>query len=414
MMATVRMRPAAWVSVPVVLVALCGIASAEDKDPLREKALKLNDITGDDVMTGKIKEFLADTPGTKKMLAVAAKMAKEKDQPFEYNAAFVLARTAQLVKDYDNSEVFYKVCAEQAFKLQSANKLIQVYDGLIDLFYENKKYDDAIKACKEFIDLRGNEDVEKIKPFVMERMVQSLAKQGKTKDALKLTESLINADDGGWYFVQLKGWVQREAGEFAAAAETYEDSLDRIQKSKTMKDDNKERFTERVKYVLSGVYVEDGKIDKAAEQLQWLLKKKPENPTYNNDLGYIWADHDMKIDESEKLIRKAIEEDRKQRKMIEGILPEEDKDNAAYLDSLGWVLFKQKKFAEAKKVMLEATQLEDGQHIEILDHLADVHMALGEKSEAVAVWKKALTQEPLTRREKQRKAEIEKKIKSNE
>ena len=46
------------------------------------------------------------------------------------------------------------------------------------------------------------------------------------------------------------------------------------------------------------------------EELQTLLKKKPNNPTYNNDLGYIWADHDMNLEESEKLIRKAIEEER--------------------------------------------------------------------------------------------------------
>jgi hypothetical protein len=49
--------------------------------------------------------------------------------------------------------------------------------------------------------------------------------------------------------------------------------------------------------------------------------------------------------------------------------------------------------------------------VEILDHLAETHMALGEKTEAIAVWKKALTQEVTTPRDKQRKVAIEKKLK---
>jgi tetratricopeptide (TPR) repeat protein len=414
MKATVRMRPVLWGAALAVLVGLAGGARAEGDDKLRQEALKLNDVTGDDVMTGKIKQLLGNQSETKKLLAVAVKMAKEKEQPFEYNASFILARTAQLLKEYETSQVFYKVCSEQAFKLQSAAKLIQVYDGLIDLFYENKKYDDAVKACEEFLGLRGSEQVEQIKPFVMERLVQAKAKQGKIKEAIKLAETLAEADEGGWYFLQTKAWVQREAGQLDEAAATYQETLDKLKANKKLKDDAKDRFSDRIRYVLSGVYVDLKKVDQAAEQLQALLKKHPDNPTYNNDLGYIWADHDMKFEEAEKLIRKAIEEDRKQRKMIADVLPDEDKDNAAYLDSLGWVLYKQKKYAEAKKVMLDATKLEEGQHIEILDHLADVHMALGEKAEAAAVWKKALEQEAVSRREKERKTEVEKKLKDAE
>ena len=96
--------------------------------------------------------------------------------------------------------------------------------------------------------------------------------------------------------------------------------------------------------------------------------------SFLNDLGFIWADHDMKFDEAEKLIRKAIDKDREQRKKIEDLPKDEDVDNPAYLDSLGWVLFKKKDFKEAKKYLLQAVQDKEGQHIEILDHLADTHL----------------------------------------
>ena len=49
-----------------------------------------------------------------------------------------------------------------------------------------------------------------------------------------------------------------------------------------------------------------------------------------------------------------------------------------------------------------------------MDHLADVYMALGEKGEAVKTWQKALTLETRSKREKERKAQVEKKLKANQ
>jgi tetratricopeptide (TPR) repeat protein len=177
-----------------------------------------------------------------------------------------------------------------------------------------------------------------------------------------------------------------------------------------LEDDVKNHFIKQTRYLLSTVYVDARQIDKSAEQLQILLKDDPDNPTFLNDLGFIWADHDMNIEESEKLIRKAIEKDREQRKKIEDLPKSEDVDNSAYIDSLGWVLYKKKDYKEAKKHLQEAVKLEGGKHIEIYDHLADVHVALGEKAEAVKVWKEALTFEDLTKREKERRKVIEKKL----
>src|SRR5205085_8281459 len=123
---------------------------------------------------------------------------------------------------------------------------------------------------------------------------------------------------------------------------------ERIKKEKRLPDKVKQEYIDEYRYTLSGVYTELEQIDKAAEQLKALLAKDPNNPTYNNDLGYIWADRGMNLAEAEKLIRKAIEEDRKQRKASPSLRPEEDRDSSAYLDSLGWVLFKQGKAKEAK------------------------------------------------------------------
>src|SRR5262249_57319021 len=121
----------------------------------------------------------------------------------------------------------------------------------------------------------------------------------------------------------------------------------------------------------------------------------------------------MNLDEAEKHIRKALEIDRKKRKDAK-VKPEEDRDNGAYLDSLGWVLFKQKKFKEAKEILLKAVEDKDSQHIEIYDHLGDVHMALGEREAAQAAWKRGLEVVGTSRREQQRRAEVEKKLQQKE
>src|SRR5436309_2580606 len=103
----------------LVLAGAARWAPAADDNPLREKALQLNSITGQDAMAGKILELINDKAATKKLVAAAVPMTKEADQPFNYTGAYILARVAHALKDYDDSLAFYKVCVDQAVKLKS-------------------------------------------------------------------------------------------------------------------------------------------------------------------------------------------------------------------------------------------------------------------------------------------------------
>jgi tetratricopeptide (TPR) repeat protein len=339
-------------------------------------------------------------------------------------------------KDIKASEVFYRICMEQAAKLQSTRKLLQSYGGLIDLFYENKKYDESVRVCRELLELKtddgkprivlqavsnrfGETDfieddrfdtAKRLRPGVHRLLIQAMAKQGKYDKALEFVETLLKAQDH-WMERQLKGWVLREAGKFGEAARVYEDVLDRVSKDKDLEADEKERYQERYRYILSNVYVDMKQIDQATEQLQKLLANKPDDPGYNNDLGYIWADNDVKLPEAEKLIRKALALDRKRRAANASLTQDEkERDNGAYLDSLGWVLFKQKKYKEAKDALLKAVDDKNSQHIEIYDHLGDVHLMLGERDLAIQAWRKGLEVVGEGRREAERKAVVEKKL----
>jgi tetratricopeptide (TPR) repeat protein len=419
----------------VVLALGLTLAARGDEAP-RERILKLGQITGDDPLNGELQALIANPKLTRELLAEGLVMLKDKEYPLRYNAAFLLAQAAAELKDIKSSEAFYRVCAGQAVKLLSTRKVLQSYGGLIDLLYENKKFGESAKICKELLELKtgdgkpriyylsvpnrfGEPDfvededfdaAKRLRPGVHRLLIQAIAKQGKFDQAIKLADNLIRAQDT-WQERQLKAWVLREAGKYPEAARAYEDVLERIDKDATLDQEDKDHYQERYRYILSNVYVDLKQIDQAADKLKALMAKKPEEPAYCNDLGYIWADHNMHLKEAEKLIRKALELDKAKRlKANPKLTPDEDRANGAYLDSLGWVLFRQKKYKEAKEALEEAVKDKGAQHIEIYDHLGDVLMALGDREAALTAWRRGLEHVGESQREKQRRTEVEKKI----
>jgi tetratricopeptide (TPR) repeat protein len=403
-----------WLVLPAIIVLLAsGQSRADEKEDAKKKIAELDKITGDDAVNAAALKLYRDKANTLKLLKIADDMAKLDSKQFKYNTAMILAVTARALKNDDVSLRFYRVCEKRALERNSAKQLVRALNGQISVLMKIKKYDEAEELCQKSMQAEHGEEFSGLKFAFIEPLIRAQTHGGKVDEALKFIEKLKGNGDGSWYLLQLKGWVLNQAGKQEDAAKAYLEAIDEIEKSETLKPAEQDDEADRTRYILSNVYVEMNQIDKSAEQLKLLLKKHPDHPSYNNDLGYVWADHNMNLDESEKLIRKALEEDRKRRKKVPDLAPEEDKDHAAYLDSLGWVLFKKKQYAEAKKHLEQAVKDEDeGQHAEILDHLADVHMALGEKTEAIKIWKQAMDQEAESKRDLKRRGEISKKLKA--
>jgi len=89
----------------------------------------------------------------------------------------------------------------------------------------------------------------------------------------------------------------------------------------------------------------------------------------------MWADRGMNLSRARDLIKRAVAS---------------EPDNAAYLDSLGWVMFKEQKYRSALRHVLKAIQLSPEPDATLLDHLGDIHAALGEVTAAREAWKKSL------------------------
>jgi tetratricopeptide (TPR) repeat protein len=93
-----------------------------------------------------------------------------------------------------------------------------------------------------------------------------------------------------------------------------------------------------------------------------------------NYLGYMNADRKVRVAEAVTLIEKAVSL---------------DPENGAYLDSLGWALYRQDRLAEAEDYLRRAVLKETGSAV-VLDHLGDVLSRQGKMAEALEYWNKAL------------------------
>lgn len=414
------LRLAAVALLASLLVVAGSFTRAEDAPPskLEAKALKLNEAKDLPAMNKQLQAIMKDKVEAKKLVEAALKLQKNggKKSPFNYNAATVLGKVARNVRDAKSSEVFYEVAFENAAKLQSDEKLLTVLDDFVEVLWANKKYDKAEEVIKKAIDI-GGEKIEEAQVLLSLMLAKTKAKQGDADAALNMIDSLVNLDKDGFELLREKAVIQSDLGKYDDALATMQEVLDKATKARRIPKENRTKLVRLLEYQLTSFLVDAKQIDKAATLLEKLIKAEPETASYYNDLGYILADNDQRLEESEKLVRKALELDAEARKKLfdDGKIDEEksEEKNAGYLDSLGWVLYKRGKYQEAAKYLLEASKDEDqGHHLEIWDHYADCLVKLDKKAEAIKVWTEALTFEDQSRRDLDRRKKVEAKLKA--
>ena len=127
-------------------------------------------------------------------------------------------------------------------------------------------------------------------------------------------------------------------------------------------------------YVLSGMYQEMGDSAAAEQALQRILQKKPDHAPSNNDLGYLWADRGVNLARAEEMVRQALRA---------------DPQSPAYLDSVGWVLYKTARFEEAVRMLEDATRRAPDLDAVLWDHLGDAYWQVKRQDDAVKAWETA-------------------------
>jgi tetratricopeptide (TPR) repeat protein len=127
-----------------------------------------------------------------------------------------------------------------------------------------------------------------------------------------------------------------------------------------------------LRYALASTYEDSGQVSAALRELAVLLKARPDDPGALNALGYTLADHSKDLARARKLIERAY-----------AAAPK----NAAILDSLGWVLFRQGHSAEAESYLRIAYA--DDRGGDIAAHLGEVLWRLGKPADAEQIWAEA-------------------------
>ena len=130
------------------------------------------------------------------------------------------------------------------------------------------------------------------------------------------------------------------------------------------------------------------RFDGAIEAMKKALELEPDNASYMNFLGYLYADRNVNLKEAESLLDKALDK---------------DPFNGAYLDSLGWVYYRQGRYELAITKLTQARRAlaaADNQDAVVYSHLGDAYLKAGLKGKSISAFNRSyeLKKDPVIRK----------------
>jgi tetratricopeptide (TPR) repeat protein len=193
-----------------------------------------------------------------------------------------------------------------------------------------------------------------------------MGKQGKTEPALAWLAGLSPADDAERIrVVQTEAQIMREAKNYPAVVE-------RLSKALIQMPDAADLLFDRA---MAAEKID--RLDMLEADLRKLIKLKPDFAHAYNALGYTLADRTTRLPEAIELLEKALKL---------------EPDDPFIQDSMGWALFKAKRYAEAVDLLRRAHVARPDP--EIAAHLGEVLWMNGDKDEARRIWRGSLQSHP--------------------
>src|SRR6202158_2337305 len=230
---------------------------------------------------------------------------------------------------------------------------------------------DTYRAAKDLSKalLTGKEALAKYPadPSIRTSHALLLGENGQTDEAVKILRAQLHGkeSDRDTYLniaqVYERGRRYKEAEEAAHAAEVLP---------------GPPRDNEMVWFLLGAIYERQKFFDRAEEQFKRVLAVNPKNAPVLNYYGYMLGDLGIRLDEAEALVQRALKE---------------EPYSGAYLDSLGWIYFKESKLADAEATLRKAVGRES-HDATIHSHLGDLYAKTGRRDMAAAEWEKSLSE----------------------
>ncbi len=233
------------------------------------------------------------------------------------------------------------------------------YQGEVDTYREAKMFPQATAAAEQAV-----KTIPKNVGLQL-TLAGQLVDTGKVKEGVALAKAQLNGskqDRVVWLtlaqiFTRLHRWKDASS------------AIDEAQKLNASPPDM------GLIYFLRGALQERQKhIDAAEQQFRQSLTVDPNNALTLNYLGYMLADHGVKLNEALQFVEHAVKL---------------DPENGAYLDSLGWVHYKLGQYALAEQTLERAISLIPTDPT-VRDHLGEVYASTGQLQQAVSQWEASL------------------------
>ena len=120
---------------------------------------------------------------------------------------------------------------------------------------------------------------------------------------------------------------------------------------------------------------EQGSVEEACDCYDKALQYKPANHLVLNNYAYCLAEEGIELKKAEQMSRLTIEA---------------EPDNATYLDTYAWILYKLQRYDEALTHIEHAIEVDEAPSDVLYEHAGDIHQRLGHKAQALDYWHKAL------------------------
>jgi tetratricopeptide (TPR) repeat protein len=355
-----------------------------DSQPKPDELKKINEVfkraaehAGDDPSILKeVADYYAASQQLKEAIPLYLRVLEL--QPDDANAREKLATGFVLTNQRDKAvEMLDQIIKEHPEKYQPYDLLAQVLDEEARSLQRANRIEEAkAKFAKVAVNYEQSLLINPNHAGTYVRLAELFLGPLRDADrAVKLLGDARRRFPGAPEIVYYLAIAQREAKQSQQAVATFEEALHEAQL------DEDDDFVNAKFYFNYGAAAEQaGLYDKATDLLRKSIALDPENSAEAcNYLGFMWADHNMNLDEAETMIRRALQS---------------EPNNASYLDSLGWVEFRKGQFDRALDDLLHAAKSAERDDPVVFEHIGDTYLKLNRTREALEAWQKALALDP--------------------
>ena len=373
--------PAFWMRLGKLYMA---ILFKSDSQPKPEELKRTNEIfkkaadhAGDDPAILKdVADYYAASQQLKEAIPLYLHVLEL--QPDDANAREKLATGFILTNQRGKAvEMLEQIIKEHPEKYQPYDLLAQVLDDEARSLLRTNRLEEAkAKFAKVAANYEQSLLINPNHPSIYLHLAELLL--GPLRDADRAVNLLTEARrrfPGAPEIVYYLAIAQREAKQSQQAVATFEEALHEAQL-----DQDDDVINAKFYFNYGAAAEQAGLYDKAADLLRKSIALDPANAAEAcNYIGYMWADHNMNLDEAEAMIKRALES---------------EPNNASYLDSLGWVEFRKGKFDQALSDLLRAAKAVERDDPVVFEHIGDTYLRLNRTAEALEAWRKALALDP--------------------